>query len=101
MFFMVSVLFGTLLSIGAIFIEEFDFNRYEKWSDIAKLIFYSIAENFGYRQLIALVRLKTLFFPNSAGWKSLDRKGFTKHIGEKDCGCPSVGNILDRDRKLV
>lgn len=76
LFFITSILFGTMLSIGALFIEEFDFNRYERWRDVLKLVFYSFAENFGYRQLLAIVRMKALIFHGYKGWNLLERKGF-------------------------
>lgn len=79
LFFIVSILFGTLLSIGALFIEEFDFNRYERWRDIFKLGFYAILENFGYRQLLSLWRTFSIIswsFHRRA-WGRIDRKGFS------------------------
>lgn len=86
LFFITSILFGTMLSIGALFIEEFDFNRYERWRDVLKLVFYSFAENFGYRQLLAIVRMKALIFHGYNGWNLLERKGFAAP------DAPEVGN---------
>jgi len=78
LFIVASILFGTLLSIGALFIEEYDFNRYEKWTDVGKLIFFAFVENFGFRQLLAFIRLRALLFIKISSWELIPRKGFAK-----------------------
>lgn len=80
LFFIVSILFGTLISMGALFIEEFDFNRYERWRDIFKLGFYAFFENFGYRQLLSIWRIASLlsWSPRNSHWGYIKRKGFSE-----------------------
>jgi hypothetical protein len=55
-FLAVSVLLSLLLSIAALLLEEYAIRRYERGSDIARLVGYAVLENFGYRQLTALFR---------------------------------------------
>src|SRR5262249_57880531 len=51
-FFAVAVLSGVLLSLAALLLEDLAFRRFERWSELFRLIAYSVAENFGYRQLM-------------------------------------------------
>lgn len=83
LFFIVSVLFGMLLSMGALLIEEFDFHRYERWGDVFKLGLYALLENLGYRQLLSLWRALSLFAwsPKGKSWGYLARKGFAVKPG--------------------
>ena len=74
-----SLLFGTLVSVGAILIEEFSYNRYETWSDLALLILYSFIEGFGYRQILSFIRVAAFFdwLGGRREWKVVQKQGFT------------------------
>lgn len=79
-FFMVSVGMGLVLSLGALLLEEMSFHRYDSWSELATLTWYSIAENFGYRQLTLYWRLLGTFdyLRGNKKWGEQQRAGFTK-----------------------
>lgn len=78
LFFLVAILYGVMLSVGAILIEEFSFSRYERWSDIWKLVLYSVLENFGYRQILSLLRSWSFitYFRRKKHWGHIARHGF-------------------------
>lgn len=78
LFFAIAVLYGVFLSIAAVLLEEISFRRYPGWIDLAKLIVFGILENFGYRQMLALFKLKALFdvVRRRRGWGEMDREGF-------------------------
>ncbi len=58
LFVAVSILYGVTLSIGAILLEEYTFNKYPSLLQLFKLSWYGILENFGYRQLTTLFRVE-------------------------------------------
>lgn len=79
LFFIVSVLGGVFLSLGALLLEEVSFHRYSHWREVAKLTLYAIAENFGYRQLTLWWRLRATFEHVRGArmsWGEMQRKGF-------------------------
>lgn len=78
LFFAIAVLYGVFLSIAAVLLEEISFRRYPGWIDLAKLIVFAMLENFGYRQMLALFKLKALFdvLRRRRGWGEMDREGF-------------------------
>lgn len=74
----VSVLYGMLLSVWAILLEEVSFRRYTRRADVLRLLLHSIVEAFGYRQLTLFFRLKA-FWRLARGdkrWGVMEREGF-------------------------
>jgi len=57
LFFLASVLFGVILSIGSLIIEIYAFENEIPLPLFAKLLLYAILENFGYRQMLSFARL--------------------------------------------
>ncbi|MDH5446864.1 MAG: glycosyltransferase [Gammaproteobacteria bacterium] len=53
----VAIVFGMLLSLTALLLEEISFHIYQKPRELFKLFLVSILENFGYRQLNTVWRL--------------------------------------------
>jgi cellulose synthase/poly-beta-1,6-N-acetylglucosamine synthase-like glycosyltransferase len=80
LFFIVSLFYGAMFSVGAVILEEISFQRYPKPSDLALLLSFGILENFGYRQLTVVWRLKGIFdyLKGNKHWGSMQRKGFGK-----------------------
>ena len=78
LFFIVSLFYGAMFSVGAVTLEELSFQRYPQPTDLALLLSIGILENFGYRQLTILWRLKGIFdfFTGKKGWGEMKRKGF-------------------------
>ncbi len=80
LFFFLAVLFGVFLSVAAVLLEEISFRRYPGWIDLVKLIAYGVMENFGYRQLLSLYKVKSFwdFLLRRRGWGEMKRRGFTR-----------------------
>jgi cellulose synthase/poly-beta-1,6-N-acetylglucosamine synthase-like glycosyltransferase len=80
LFFIGSVLFGTMISISAVLLEEFTTRRYVHPMDLASLIWTALVENFGYRQLNALWRFEAFFdllrTKKKRTWGKMKRAGF-------------------------
>ena len=79
-YFLATTVFGVILSVGALMIEEYTFNKYVKLREFFRLCLYGIIENFSYRQMTVFFRLVGIFgfkkFRHS--WGSIRRKGFSK-----------------------
>jgi cellulose synthase/poly-beta-1,6-N-acetylglucosamine synthase-like glycosyltransferase len=72
-----STVYGVLLSLLVILMEERAFARYPSWRDLRTLTFVAFLENFGYRQYLAWVRLRALWnLRKQGGWGHMTRKGF-------------------------
>lgn len=80
LFTIVSVLFGIFLSLSAILLEEWTLRRYPRIGDLLTLCWYSILENFWYRQLNAMWRTWAFVeqLRRKRDWGVMVRKGFDK-----------------------
>lgn len=78
LFLLVAVGFGLLLSVWGIVLEEFAFHRYSRPSDLAWLLWFAIAESFGYRQMTLWFRLKGFwnYARGEHSWGAMQREGF-------------------------
>jgi len=77
-FFATAYLFGTLLSLAAILMEEVSFHRYRRTSDTLRLVFFAFIEPFGYRQITIWFRLKAFvrYLRGDHSWGRMKREGF-------------------------
>ncbi len=77
-FFTVAIVLGVVLSVAAVALEEITFRRYPRLSDLALLFGLAVIENFGYRQLVTIWRVKGMaaFLAKKKGWGEMVRKGF-------------------------
>lgn len=76
-FLALALLVGLLFSVSALLAEERSYERYPCWRDLRRLAVSAIAENFGYRQLLVLVRFRSWWtLARKAGWGSMERTGF-------------------------
>ena len=77
LFFAVSVLLGALLSVAALALEEFNFRRHERSREVARMLVFAVAENFGFRQLTAAWRALALadLVRRKREWGALRRRG--------------------------
>ncbi|MFA5067140.1 MAG: glycosyltransferase [Candidatus Izemoplasmatales bacterium] len=75
----VTVIMGIFLSLFSLFINEMDRRTYS-WKDIRLLVLYAILENFGWRQLISLYRVKGYLssLKETHVWGQMNRIGFKK-----------------------
>jgi cellulose synthase/poly-beta-1,6-N-acetylglucosamine synthase-like glycosyltransferase len=78
-FLAVAVVFGSVLSLSAVALEELSFRRYPKVSDLLKLFGLAALENLGYRQLNTWWRVKGTYsaLRGVEGWGKMTRKGFS------------------------
>jgi len=74
----VALTYGLVLTFAVILMEERAFRRYPGWRDLTRLIVCSLAENFGYRQLLALIRVRSWYTlaRSKQHWGEMTRKGF-------------------------
>ncbi|EKQ58295.1 MULTISPECIES: glycosyltransferase [unclassified Clostridium] len=81
LFLVSSILYGIILSIGAILLEEYTFSKYPSINQLVKLTWYGIIENFGYRQMTTLFRIDAIVrfkkFRNS--WGKIKRESFSNN----------------------
>lgn len=78
--FLCAVVFGAVISLTSVLLEEMSFRRYPKVRHLLLLAAIGVIENFGYRQLTTWWRLKGVidFFRKKQGWGVMTRKGFSK-----------------------
>ena len=78
-FLILAALFGTVLSVAALALEELSFRRYRRRSDLVRLLLFTVVDGFGYRQLSLWWRIKGLIGPirRKQGWGTMQRTGFT------------------------
>jgi cellulose synthase/poly-beta-1,6-N-acetylglucosamine synthase-like glycosyltransferase len=79
LFLSFSILFGCILSLFTLILEELSFRRYPRVSHIIQLFFYSIFENLGYRQIHSYWRFRGFvdFFRGKSEWGKMTRKGIS------------------------
>jgi cellulose synthase/poly-beta-1,6-N-acetylglucosamine synthase-like glycosyltransferase len=77
-FLSVAIVFGGVLSLAAVALEELSFRRYPRVLDLVRLFALALLENFGYRQLNAWWRLKGTVsaLRGVQSWGHMTRKGF-------------------------
>ena len=79
-FFIAATVFGVILSVGALVIEEYTFNKYVKLREFFRLCLYAVIENFSYRQMTVIFRLIAIigFRKYEHSWEHIMRKNFRK-----------------------
>ena len=78
-FLAVSFTFGVVISVGALALEESELRRFPRARDLILLTAVAVLENFGYRQLNNLWRLRGVwqYLRKSQSWGTMTRKGFS------------------------
>jgi cellulose synthase/poly-beta-1,6-N-acetylglucosamine synthase-like glycosyltransferase len=78
LFLVSSILYGVLLSIGAILLEEYTFSKYPAVNQLFRLTLFGILENLGYRQMTTLFRIEGIirFKKNKSNWGKIKRTSF-------------------------
>ena len=84
LFFLLSVLIGSLSSMGAVILEEWSLRKYPKVSDIVKLFVYSLTETLWYRPLTVIWRCQGLVqaIRGKKSWGEMKRKGVSGGISQ-------------------
>ncbi len=77
-FFIVTYLYGSVLSLAAVLMEEVSFHRYRRPADTARLVAYALVEPFGYHQITVWFRLKAFwqYLRGDHSWGRMTRVGF-------------------------
>jgi len=77
LFVIASIVFGMILSVFAVLLEELTTRRYQRIGDILMLILFALLENIGFRQMHSWWRLKGLvdYLKGSKEWGEMVRKG--------------------------
>jgi hypothetical protein len=98
-FFVVAYLYGTVLSLAAILMEEVSFNRYRHRRDMWRLLAFAFIEPFGYRQITVWFRLKAFwrYFRGDRSWGRMHREGF----GPSRAGDPQTAATLTTHGRLT
>jgi hypothetical protein len=79
LFFAVSILFGLLMSICAVLLEEMTICKYPNPRDLLRLLSAATLENLGYRQINLLWRVQAILqvlFRTQRSWGDMERRGF-------------------------
>jgi cellulose synthase/poly-beta-1,6-N-acetylglucosamine synthase-like glycosyltransferase len=78
-FLAVSFTFGVVISVGALALEESELRRFPRARHLLILTAVAVLENFGYRQLNNVWRLRGLWqwMRRSQSWGTMTRKGFS------------------------
>jgi hypothetical protein len=78
LFLTVSLIFGVLLSVATLALEEISFSVYPNWRDLLRMTTFGIIENFGYRQLTLYWRLRGMvnYVRGVRAWGAMSRRGF-------------------------
>ena len=79
LYFLVAYGLGLVLTCFTLALEELSFHRYERLRDRAILLLWALLENFGYRQLTVLWRLRGIwkFLRKRTDWGVMSRRGFS------------------------
>lgn len=79
LFLLLAIVFGILISLFSLLLEEFTLKKYENPADLIKLFFAAVLENFGYRQMNSWWRLKATFdfIWKKKSWGRMERKTFS------------------------
>ncbi|GGD09124.1 glycosyltransferase [Pontibacillus chungwhensis BH030062] len=79
-FSLINILYGTLLGIGSMLLEEIAFQRYPRIRDFFKMLIYTVLMFFGYRQLGILWRFlgHIDFFRKKTSWGTMVRTSFNE-----------------------
>ena len=90
LFMLVAVLSGVLLSLTAVLLEDVAFRRYGQIRELLKLVAFSVAENFGYRQIITAYRVRGFFayLRGDKAWGEIQRIGFAGELEAAAEGVP-------------
>ena len=80
LFLLLAYGYGLVLTTFTLVLEEMSYLRYEKIGDRLLLLLWVLLENFGFRQLSVVWRLRGLvkYLRGSKGWGTMEREGFNR-----------------------
>ena len=73
LFIFLAMVYGALLSVGGVLLEEITFRRYPKMRDLLRLLLFGALENFGYRQILVVYRVQAFlqFLRGKKRWEKV------------------------------
>jgi len=76
-FLVLSLLYGVLISMLAVLLEDVAFRRYPRFRDLGLLLVAAVLENLGYRQLTVWWRVRAFweFWRGDLSWGAMERRG--------------------------
>lgn len=76
LFLVLAILYGILISLTALILDDLLFRRYESRADLGRLILGAVGEYLGFRQVLAIRRLLSFFTVHTHAdyWGKADRK---------------------------
>jgi hypothetical protein len=79
-FLILAFVFGIVLSLASVALEEMVFRRYSRNSDFIRLMVLAVLENVGYRQIVTFWRMKGVVSSllGKKTWGDMDRRGFQR-----------------------
>jgi hypothetical protein len=82
LFFVLALLSGFLLSLGGFMLEELSLSFYRAPGDMRRLVMTALLDNFGYRQLLLLYRVRGMFrhLRGYKAWGRMVRSGFAARL---------------------
>jgi cellulose synthase/poly-beta-1,6-N-acetylglucosamine synthase-like glycosyltransferase len=97
LFFVASVGFSLILTTTSMLLTQVSLGQYHTKVDFLKMIIYVILENFGYRQLTLIWRLKGFYkyLIGDKTWGEMTRTGFAKSEDDDDDG-DEVDDVQNR-----
>ena len=80
-FLALAFLYGLVLSLGAVVLEDAAFGRHPAWDDLGRILLYAVAENLGYRQYTHLWKVEGFWqLWRGGGWGTMERKGLSRQV---------------------
>jgi len=78
LYFALAIGIGLVLSVATLILDQASFMRYRRPGDLAWLVWWSVAENLGFRQMTVYWRLRGLwkYMRGRSDWGAMTRKGF-------------------------
>ena len=97
-FLSLTFVFGTAMSIGTLALEERQLRRTPTAADLSRLAAAAILENFGYRQINLIYRLRGMwrYLRKDSHWASVPRLGFERAVQQDGVG--AYPRLADRRR---
>ncbi len=77
LFVLLSLVYGSFLSVGSVLLEELTYRRYPGFRDLLILLIYAVLENVGYRQVVLLYRVQGVlrFITGFRSWEKVTHVG--------------------------
>ncbi|WP_233713629.1 glycosyltransferase family 2 protein [Lederbergia citri] len=77
--FGVTIIYGSLISVLSVLLEEWTFHKYPKISHLLKLYVWALTESFWYRPLLLGAKIEGMFsaFKKKKTWGEMERKGIS------------------------